>query len=262
MWLLAELFHELPEVGDLDHPKLVFFFDEAHLLFSDASKAFVEQVAQTVRLIRSKGVGVFFITQLPDDVPSPVLAQLGNRIQHALRAHTPRDAKALKAAVTTYPKTSDYDLEEDLTRLGIGEAMVTILDEHGVPTPVVWTRLVPPTSHIGDAGRPEVDAAAKQSPAWVRYATEENRESAEEKIKARMAAAEAAAAQAQDFQVQVERPAGRRRSSSRATRSSSRSSSRRSSDDESVVESVLKSREGRSMINTVLRGVFGILKKG
>ena len=127
MWLLADLFQTLPEVGDLDKPKLVFFFDEAHLLFDDASKEFVEQVAQTVRLIRSKGVGVFFVTQLPDDVPDDVLAQLGNRVQHALRAFTPRDAKALKAAVTTYPKTDDYDLEEDLTQLGIGEAMVTIL---------------------------------------------------------------------------------------------------------------------------------------
>jgi len=255
MWLLAELFQELPEVGDLEHPKLVFFFDEAHLLFADASKAFVEQVAQTVRLIRSKGVGVFFITQLPDDVPSAVLAQLGNRIQHALRAHTPRDAKALKAAVTTYPKTDDYDLEEDLTRLGIGEAMVTILDEDGVPTPVVWTRLVPPTSQIGDAGRSEVDAAAKRSALWTRYATEENRESAEEKLKARLATAAAAAAkESEDFDVQVERPRTRTRSS--------RSSSRRTQDDDSVVESVLRSREGRSMINTILRGVFGILKKG
>ena len=254
MWLLAELFHELPEVGDLDHPKLVFFFDEAHLLFADASKAFVEEVAQTVRLIRSKGVGVFFITQLPDDVPSSVLAQLGNRIQHALRAHTPRDAKALKAAVTTYPKSDDYDLEEDLTQLGIGEAMVTILDEDGVPSPVVWTRLVPPTSRIGDAGRSAVDDAAKQSSLWTRYATEENRESAEEKLKARLAAAAAAAKQSDDFDVRVERPRGR-------SRSSPRTSPRRQKDDESVVESVLKSREGRSMINTILRGVFGILKK-
>src|SRR6185312_6778702 len=111
MWMLADLFEELPEVGDVDKPKLCFFFDEAHLLFDDASKEFLEEIAQTVRLIRSKGVGVFFITQLPDDVPDDVLSQLGNRVQHALRAFTPRDAKALKAAVTTYPNTDDYDLE-------------------------------------------------------------------------------------------------------------------------------------------------------
>jgi DNA helicase HerA-like ATPase len=256
MWLLAELFQDLPEVGDLEQPKLVFFFDEAHLLFAGASKAFVEQVAQTVRLIRSKGVGVFFITQLPDDVPAPVLAQLGNRIQHALRAHTPRDAKALKAAVTTYPKTADYDLEEDLTMLGIGEAMVTILGDDGVPSPVVWTRLVPPTTQIGDAGRAEVEAAAKLSHAWSRYATEENRASAEEAIKARLAAAaEASARDAEDLDVRVERSPRQR-----GTRRSSRRAATR--DDDSVVESVLRSREGRSIINTVLRGVFGILKKG
>jgi hypothetical protein len=253
MYLLAELFHELPEVGDLDQPKLVFFFDEAHLLFVDASKDFVEEVAQTVRLIRSKGVGIFFITQLPDDIPGPVLAQLGNRIQHALRAHTPRDAKALKAAVTTYPNTDDYDLEEDLTRLGTGEAMITILDEKGTPTPVVWTRLAPPVSRIGDAGREKVDAAAKASTLWAKYATEENRESAEEKLKAKIAtAAEVAAKEQDDLAVAVEKPAGR---------SKRRSAPKPAKDDDGIVETVLKSREGRSMINTVLRGVFGILKK-
>ena len=126
MWLLADLFDDLPEVGDVDKPKLVFFFDEAHLLFSDASKAFLQSVTQTVRLIRSKGVGIFFVTQTPKDVPSDVLAQLGNRVQHALRAFTPDDAKALKATVSTFPN-SGYDLDELLTQLGIGEAIVTVL---------------------------------------------------------------------------------------------------------------------------------------
>ena len=132
MWLLADLFHDLPEVGDVDKPKLVFFFDEAHLLFDDASKAFQDAIEQTVRLIRSKGVGVFFVTQSPKDVPADVLAQLGNRVQHALRAFTPEDAKALKAAVSTYPH-SGYDLEELLTSLGTGEAVVTVLSEQGRP---------------------------------------------------------------------------------------------------------------------------------
>ena len=127
MWLLAELFEELPEVGDLEKPKLVFFFDEAHLLFNGATKAFLDSVTQTVRLIRSKGVGVFFVTQAPKDVPADVLGQLGNRVQHALRAFTPDDAKALKAAVNTYPKSDFYDIEALLTQLGIGEAAVTIL---------------------------------------------------------------------------------------------------------------------------------------
>ncbi|HEX4727086.1 MAG TPA: helicase HerA-like domain-containing protein, partial [Jatrophihabitans sp.] len=133
MWLLADLFHELPEVGDPDKPKLVFFFDEAHLLFSNASKAFLDQVTQTVRLIRSKGVGIFFITQVPADVPDSVLGQLGNRVQHALRAFTPDDATNLAKAVRTYPKTTDYDLAELLTQLGIGEAVVTVLSDRGTP---------------------------------------------------------------------------------------------------------------------------------
>nr|BFF21114.1 hypothetical protein GCM10025730_46350 [Promicromonospora thailandica] len=134
MWLLADLFQELPEVGDADRPKLVFFFDEAHLLFADASKDFLQQVVQTVRLIRSKGVGVFFVTQSPKDVPADVLAQLGNRVQHALRAFTPDDATALRAAARTFP-TSPYDLERLLQELGTGEAVVTVLTEKGAPSP-------------------------------------------------------------------------------------------------------------------------------
>ena len=140
MWVLADLFTALPEVGDVDKPKLVFIFDEAHLLFTDASKAFLEQVEQTVKLIRSKGVGVFFCTQLPTDVPNDVLSQLGARIQHALRAFTPDDQKALTKTVRTYPKTDVYDLEKALTSLGIGEAIVTVLSEKGAPTPVAWTQ--------------------------------------------------------------------------------------------------------------------------
>ena len=149
MWLVAELFESLPEVGDRDKPKLVFFLDEAHLLFEGSSKAFVESVVQTVRLIRSKGVGVFFVTQTPKDIPADVLGQLGNRIQHALRAFTPDDEKALRATVRTYPKSDVYDLEQLLTQLGTGEAAVTILSESGVPTPVVHTRMRPPLSRMG-----------------------------------------------------------------------------------------------------------------
>ena len=140
MWMLADLFHDLPEVGDLDKPKLVFFFDEAHLLFDGASKEFLASVAQTVRLIRSKGVGVFLVTQLPTDVPREVLAQLGNRVQHALRVFTPEDAKALASTASTFPRSKVYDLAELLPALGIGEALVTVLRENGAPTPVAWTR--------------------------------------------------------------------------------------------------------------------------
>jgi DNA helicase HerA-like ATPase len=169
MWLLADLFTELPEVGDVDKPKLVFFFDEAHLLFADASKAFLDQVEQTVKLIRSKGVGVFFCTQLPTDLPNDVLSQLGARIQHALRAFTPDDQKALSKTVRTYPKTDVYDLESALTSLGIGEAVVTVLSEKGAPTPVAWTRMRVPRSLMGAIGPDAITAAAKASPLQERY---------------------------------------------------------------------------------------------
>ncbi|MFI8262119.1 MULTISPECIES: helicase HerA-like domain-containing protein [unclassified Streptomyces] len=192
MWLLADLYTDLPEVGDLERPKLVFFFDEAHLLFNGASKAFLESITQTVRLIRSKGIGVFFVTQTPKDVPADVLAQLGNRVQHALRAFTPDDAKALKATVKTFPNSA-YDLEELLTGLGTGEAVITVLSEKGAPTPVAATRLRAPQSLMGPIDAAALDAAVKSSLLYSRYAEPVDRESAYEKISAEQAAAEAAA---------------------------------------------------------------------
>ncbi|MEW2503959.1 helicase HerA-like domain-containing protein [Amycolatopsis sp. NPDC047767] len=188
MWLLAELFEELPEEGDLDKPKLVFFFDEAHLLFNDASKAFLERIEQTVKLIRSKGVGVFFCTQLPTDIPNAVLSQLGARVQHALRAFTPDDQKALARTVKTYPKTPHYDLESALTSLGIGEAVVTVLSERGAPTPVAWTRLRAPRSKMGSVGDEAVAAAVAASDLNAKYSETIDRESAYEKLAARVAA--------------------------------------------------------------------------
>jgi DNA helicase HerA-like ATPase len=188
MWLLADLFHDLPEVGDVDKPKLVFFFDEAHLLFDGASKAFLDAVEQTVRLIRSKGVGVFFVTQTPKDVPSGVLAQLGNRVQHALRAFTPDDAKALKATVSTFPTSDVYDdLGELLTSLGIGEAVVTILSERGAPTPVAWTRMRPPASLMAQLDPAQQTSLVNGSPLLGKYGTAVDRESAYEKLLARVA---------------------------------------------------------------------------
>lgn len=192
MWLLADLYGHLPEVGDLDKPKLVFFFDEAHLLFNGASKAFLEAITQTVRLIRSKGIGVFFVTQTPKDVPADVLAQLGNRVQHALRAFTPDDAKALKATVKTFPNSA-YDLEELLTQLGTGEAVITVLSENGAPTPVAATRLRAPQSLMGPIDAAALDQAVKASLLYSRYAEPIDRESAYEKISAEQAAAEAEA---------------------------------------------------------------------
>jgi DNA helicase HerA-like ATPase len=192
MWVLSDLFKSLPEIGDVDKPKLVFFFDEAHLLFSDASKAFLEQVEQTVKLIRSRGVGVFFCTQLPTDVPNEVLSQLGARIQHALRAFTPDDQKALTKTVRTYPKTDVYDLASALTSLGIGEAVVTVLSERGAPTPVAWTRLRSPRSLMVAIGDQAIGAAVESSPLLATYGQTVDRESAYEKLQARKAQASAA----------------------------------------------------------------------
>jgi len=188
MYLLAELYEVLPEVGDLDKPKLVFFFDEAHLLFREASKAFLSAITQTVRLIRSKGVGVFFVTQTPKDVPGDVLAQLGSRVQHALRAFTPDDAAALRASVRTYP-ASGYDLERVLQELGTGEAIVTVMDERGTPTPVAWTRLFAPRASMSPIPAADLAAAVSASPLFAQYGTPIDRESAREILAARMQAA-------------------------------------------------------------------------
>ena len=168
MWLLSRLYETLPEVGDTDKPKLVFFFDEAHLLFKDASKDFQSVITQVVRLIRSRGVGIFFVTQTPKDVPGDVLAQLGSRVQHQLRAHTPDDAKALKATVSTYPM-SDYDLAEVLTSLGTGEAIVTVMNEKGAPSPVAWTRLRAPQGSMEPTPDAQIEAAVAASPLLAKY---------------------------------------------------------------------------------------------
>ena len=245
MWLLAELFEALPEAGDLDKPKLVFFFDEAHLLFDGATKAFVDSVEQTVRLIRSKGVGVYFVTQTPKDVPGDVLGQLGNRVQHALRAFTPDDAKDLRATVSTFPKSEFYDLGELLTQMGIGEAAVTILSESGVPTPVVHTRIVPPASRMGPAD--DVEAAAKASPLFAKYGTPVDSESAREKLAARtQAAAEAAP-------TPVSAPPAPTKENKEAAGAAAGGVA--------AIGKFLQSKQGKALEKQVVRGVFGMLKK-
>jgi uncharacterized protein len=241
MWLVAELFEQLPEVGDVPKPKLVFFFDEAHLLFADASEAFLDSVVQTVRLIRSKGVGVFFITQTPKDIPADVLAQLGNRIQHALRAFTPQDAKALKATVSTFPTSDLYDLEELLTQLGTGEAAVTILSESGVPTPVVHTKLRAPLARMAPADN--VDGAAKASALYAKYGTRVDRESARERLAARMTGE---APEAEPVEVLK-----RKEPAERAGRDGGGD----------PLTDFLSSREGKRVQREVIRGVFGLLRK-
>ncbi|MEV5317533.1 helicase HerA-like domain-containing protein [Streptomyces sp. NPDC052687] len=240
MWLLADLFHDLPEVGDVDKPKLVFFFDEAHLLFSGASKAFLESVTQTVRLIRSKGVGVFFVTQTPKDVPADVLAQLGNRVQHALRAFTPDDHRALKATARTFPDSA-YDLEELLTGLGTGEAVVTVLSEEGAPTPVAATRLRAPESLMGPVDPAGLERAVTGSPLFERYAQAVDRESAYEKLQR---AAERTARP---------RPEPGRESEGERTPRGGRGTGRER--DESMLEQVVESGVFRSLARSVGTGI-------
>jgi uncharacterized protein len=196
LWMLAQLYEGLPEAGDLPKPKLCFFFDEAHLLFDDASDALMDQIERTARLIRSKGVGVYFVTQVPGDVPSSVLAQLGNRIQHALRAFTPEDADALRKAARTFPTTEFYDVEKTLTSLGIGEALVTVLSPRGVPTPLAATRLLPPDSLMAPVDQATFQGLVTGSPLHAKYGTTVDRDSAHERITARLAAARQASIEA------------------------------------------------------------------
>ncbi len=257
MWLLADLFHDLPEVGDVDKPKLVFFFDEAHLLFNDASKAFLDQIEQTVRLIRSKGVGVFFVTQTPRDVPAGVLGQLGNRVQHALRAFTPEDAKALKATVKTFPK-SDYDLEELLTQLGTGEAVVTVLSERGAPTPVAWTRMRAPQSLMAPIEAAAMEQIVQASPLRAKYADAVDRESAYEMLTQRLAKAPTEPEQVAP-PPSAPAPEPRRAPEPRAER-----------EEPGLVEQVVQSGMFRSMMRSagtaigreITRSIFGTARRG
>ncbi|MGC8733118.1 MAG: helicase HerA-like domain-containing protein, partial [Halothiobacillaceae bacterium] len=185
LWLLAELFEQLPEVGDPDHPKLVFFFDEAHLLFDDAPKALIDTIERVVRLIRSKGVGVYFITQNPLDVPLPILGQLGNRIQHALRAFTPRDQKAVQVAAETFRPKPGLDTAKAITQLGVGEALVSCLDAKGTPQPVERVLIAPPRSRIGPITAEERQRVIQHSPVYGVFEKQVDRESAFELLQQR-----------------------------------------------------------------------------
>jgi DNA helicase HerA-like ATPase len=189
LWMLAQLYESLPEVGDLPKPKLCFFFDEAHLLFDDAAEALLDQVERTARLIRSKGVGIYFVTQAPTDVPSSVLAQLGNRVQHALRAFTPDDADALRKTARTFPTTEFYDVEKTITSLGTGEALVTVLTPRGVPTPLAATRLLAPDSLMAPIPADQFATVVAASTFHAKYGATVDRESAYELITGRLAAA-------------------------------------------------------------------------
>ncbi|MGI9285236.1 MAG: helicase HerA-like C-terminal domain-containing protein [Pseudomonadales bacterium] len=246
LWLLSELFENLPEVGDPEKPKFVFFFDEAHLLFNDAPKALLNKIEQVVRLIRSKGVGVYFITQSPTDIPDTVLAQLGNRVQHALRAFTPRDQKAVRAAADTFRPNPKFETREAIMNMGVGEALVSVLEAKGTPTVVERTLIKPPFSRIGPAKKSERDAVQADSPYGDKYNTSVDRHSAHEMLQKR---AEQAMQEAEQ----------------QAAKAVQKKTKRRSSNRQSVGEAFLKSVTrsiGSQMGRSLMRGVLGSLFKG
>jgi DNA helicase HerA-like ATPase len=246
MWMLAELYQQLPEVGDVAKPKLVYFFDEAHLLFKDASQAFLEQVEQVVRLVRSKGVGIFFVTQSPKDVPASILGQLGNRVQHALRAFTPDDEKALRAAARTFPRTPHYDVEQTLTTMGIGDALVTVLGASGVPTPPFVAKVAPPASRMGPLTADEMSVLLR-SEQVQHYAAAIDRESAYEIISARLRPEPAPAGGGDD------RP---------APRAPAPPAARRAGRGGASWTDVLESPVARTVAGVVTRGLMGALLGG
>ena len=256
LWLLSELFEELPEVGDADRPKLVFFFDEAHLLFDEAPRVLVKRVEQVVKLIRSKGVGVYFVTQNPLDIPDGVLAQLGNRVQHALRAYTPREQKAVKTAADTFRPNPDFDAFETITQLGVGEALVSTLAKKGVPSMVQRTLIRPPQSRLGPLDVRERKKAIKNSPVWGLYDENVDRESAFEVLKKRAEKRQ----EAEETERLREDEEKIRRRGSRARGRAPRRSNR-----QSVGEAAMKS-IARSMASSLgralIRGILGSIKRG
>ena len=270
LWLLSELFESLPEVGDPEKPKLVFFFDEAHLLFDDAPKALVDKVEQVARLIRSKGVGVYFVTQNPADVPEDVLGQLGNRVQHALRAFTAKDRRELKDAAENYRENPDFDTEDAIREVGVGEAVTSMLQKKGVPGIVQRTLIRPPSSQLGPLSATERVEVMAASPLAGKYEAVTDRESAFEILRAR---AEAAAEEADAAETRAEADegdmaareftAGRRYTGGRVGRSTSRP--RRSSRSDSVGQAMAKSfarQVGSQAGRAVVRGVLGGLFRG
>ncbi len=252
LWLLSELFEELPEVGDPEKPRLVFFFDEAHLLFSTAPKALIEKVIQVVRLIRSKGVGVYFITQNPLDVPDSVSSQLGNRIQHALRAYTPREQKAVKAAASTFRPNPKLDTAQIITTLGVGEGLVSMLEDGGIPAIVDACLIVPPESRIGPASKAERAEVLARSPQASKYSQNIDRESAFEMLRKRVAE------QTKKAEAEAQREAA-----AKQRRSASKSKPKRratKTEFEKFRDSTLRSL-GSSLGRSLTRGILGSLKK-
>ena len=261
LWLLSELFEELPEVGNPDKPKMIFFFDEAHLLFDGAPKALIDKIEQVARLIRSKGVGIYFVTQNPADIPDSVLGQLGNRIQHALRAYTPKEQKSIRAAASSFRENPAFDTEEVITDLGVGEALVSTLDLKGVPSVVGRTMIRPPASRLGPATDPERKAIIAASPLKDKYTEMVDRESAYENLEKKAEKREKAEREAEEEEAKEEAAEQKRKEREKRSSSSSRSRSRtRGRKKDSLIVRELK-REGRLMLRragrNALRGLLG-----
>ncbi len=261
LWLLSELFESLPEAGDLEKPKLVFFFDEAHLLFSDAPQALIDKVEQVVRLIRSKGVGVYFVTQNPADIPEKVLAQCGNRVQHALRAYTPQEQKGVRAAASSFRENPKLDTEKVITELGVGEVLVSTLDEKGVPTIVDRAFVVPPVGHIGPITPEQRSALLANSLVAGVYEKTIDRESAFEMLKVKTEARIAEQQQIAEAETAAKEAEKAEKEEARAARAGGRNDSLV----ESVTKSVARSASssiGRQIGNSIVRGVLGSIFGG
>ena len=266
LWLMAELFENMPEVGDADKPKFVMFFDEAHLLFDDAPKALVDRIEQVVRLIRSKGIGIYFVSQSPLDIPEDVLGQLGMKIQHALRAFTPKEQKAVKVVAENFRANPDIDTGQVITELGVGEALVSVLDAEGIPTPVEQILIRPPQSRIGPINGEVRAEQIKRSPIGNRYDQSENRESAMEMLKQR-ADERMRKVEEEAVRIQVEKEAKvaekeRQRQARKAEREARRGSggSRRQTASEALLKSVARTvgtQIGRKVVHGVLDSLFG-----
>lgn len=261
LWLMSELWEELPEVGDPDKPKLVFFFDEAHLLFKDAPKALLSRIEQVARLIRSKGVGVYFVTQSPSDVPEPVLAQLGNRVQHALRAYTPSEQKAVRAAAASFRANPGVDVAREIQELHVGEALVSTLDGKGAPSPVARTKVRPPDSRVGPATFEERQAVREASGLGPKYDTGVDRTSAYEILTARAQKAQALAEQeAARAAAAKDREAAEKAAAKAAKVAAPRASSRRSPTERVVAD--VGGDVMRTLTRELMRGIFGGMRGG
>jgi uncharacterized protein len=258
LWLLSELFEELPEVGDPDKPKLVFFFDEAHLLFAEAPPGLLQKIEQTVKLIRSKGVGVYFVTQNPLDIPESVLAQMGNRVQHALRAYTPREQKAVATAASTFRPNPKFKTETAITELGKGEALVSVLDPKGVPTMVERTLIRPPSSRLGPITPDERGKLVKASPVFGEYEEAVDRESAYEKLS--KTAQKRAAAKQEEVEAKEEAKSAKREASA-ARRAPQSATDRFIKNAAGSVGRQLGNQVARSIGNALVRGILGGLTR-